>query len=104
MIIRVVLGRFVAVLGTDARVRGTHALFSAESVRHGERGRYPAVRIHRSGGQPVHDALYRVAHVLRGGHHQRAGEQRGRGERDVHPKHGAIDGHGPALDELLEPA
>lgn len=103
LVVRVILGR-LAVLGADARVCGTHALDPVERVRHGERGRDPTVRVYRPGRQPVNNALYRVAHVLRGRHHDGTGQQHHRGERDVHPEHGAIDGHRLPLDELLEAA
>jgi len=85
-------------------VRGAHALFPEERVRHSERGRDPAIRVHWPGGKPVHDALDRVAHVLRGRHHYRARKQHDSGERDVHPENGAIDGHRLPFDELSEPA
>lgn len=103
LIVRVILGRR-AVLGADSRMSGTHALYLVVRVRHGERGRYPTVRVHRLGGQAVHYALYRVAHELRGRHYDGTGQQHHRGERDVHPEHGAIDGHRLPLDELLEAA
>jgi len=85
-------------------VRSAYTLFPEKRVRHGERGRDPAERVHRPGGKPVHDALDRIAHVLRGRHHYGAREQHDRGERHVHPENGAIDGHRLPLDELLEPA
>jgi len=85
-------------------VRGTHALFPEERVRHGERGRDPAVRVYWPSGQPVHDALDRIAYVLRGRHHYGAREQHDGGERDVHPENRTVDGHRLTLDELPEPA
>jgi len=103
LVVRIIFGRF-AVFGPNAWVRGAHALFPLERVRHGESGRDPAVRVYRPGGQPVNDALDRIAHVLSGRHHYGAREQHDRSKRDVHPENRAIDGHWLPLDELLEPA
>lgn len=106
LVVRVVLGRLGAGtgVGPDARVRGARAHLPVERVRHGERGRDPAERVHRPGRKPFHDALDGVADVLRGRHHDRARQQRGHGERDVHAEHGAVGGHRLPLDELLEAA
>lgn len=83
--------------GKDWRDRGDRETIvirylSTERVRHGERGRYPAVSIDDVRGQALDDAGDRITDVLGGRDHQRAREQQHRGEVVVHAKqHGVRD-------------
>lgn len=73
LVVRVVLlGVLVAEVVGDAGVCHLLADLALERVRHGERGRDPAVRVDGVRRQPVDDALDGLADVLRGRDDERA--------------------------------